>query len=84
MPTITYSNPVRCQGGGHVTVDVTVNGGASRRVAYTVDEIRAPLAELSHEDRETLALLILKLHFAGRTRGQMVTEFQSGPVTVTI
>jgi hypothetical protein len=28
-------------------------------------------------------LLILKVHMAGKTRAQMVTEFQS-PVTVTV
>jgi hypothetical protein len=30
-----------------------------------------------------LALLILKVHMAGKTRAQMVSEFQA-PVTVTI
>jgi hypothetical protein len=84
VPTITYSNPTRCTGGGHTAFDVAVNGGASRRLVYATDEVRAPLSELTAEDRETLALLILKVHLAGKTRAQIVTEFQSGPVVVTI
>jgi hypothetical protein len=83
VPTVTYSNPVRCQGGGHVAVDVVVNGW-SKRIVYTTDEIRAPLSEMPLEDREAAALAIIKLHFSGKTRAQMVTEFNAGPVTVTI
>ena len=84
MATLTYTFAGRCNGGGHVQLDIALNGGAAKRVTYTTDELRAPLAELTADERETLALLILKLHLAGRTRAQMVTEFQSGPVVVTI
>jgi hypothetical protein len=84
VPTITYSNPTRCSGGGHTALDVTLNGGATKRIVYTTDEVRAPLSELTAEERETLALLILKVHVAGKTRNQIVTEFQAGPVVVTI
>lgn len=84
MPTVSYSNPTRCAGGGHTAVDVTLNGGATKRVVYTTDEVRAPLSGLTAEERETLALLILKVHLAGKTRAQIVTEFQAGPVVVTI
>lgn len=64
-------------------LDISVNGGAANRVVYTTDEIRASLASLTTEEREQLALLILKVHMAGKTRAQIVTEFGS-PVTVTI
>jgi hypothetical protein len=84
VPTITYSNPTRCQGGGHTALDVAVNGGATRRVVYATDEVRAPLSELTLDERETLALLILKVHFAGKSRAQIVTEVTAGPVVVTI
>jgi hypothetical protein len=84
VPTITYSNPTRCSGGGHTALDVTLNGGATRRFVYTTDEVRAPLSELTAEERETFALLVLKVHVAGKTRNQIVAEFQSGPVVVTI
>ena len=83
MATLTYTFVDRCEGGGHTRLDVSVNGGAARRLVYTTDEIRAPLSELTNEERETLALLILKVHMAGKTRNQIVTEFQN-PVTVTI
>jgi hypothetical protein len=84
VPTITYSNPTRCSGGGHTALDVTLNGGATKRIVYTTDEVRAPLSELTAEERETLALLILKVHVAGKTRNQIITEFNGGPVVVTI
>lgn len=84
MPTLTYTFVDRCEGGGHIMLDVSVNGAAARRVVYTTDEVRAPLSELSQDERETLALLIIKVHFAGKNRAQIVSEFQSGPVAVTI
>lgn len=83
MATITYTFVDRCAGGGHTRMDVSLNGGAARRVVYTTDEIRAPLSDLTTEERERIALDILKLHMAGKTRAQIVTELAS-PVTVTI
>lgn len=84
MATLTYTFVSRCDGGGHTTLDISVNGNPDRRVVYTVDEIREPLSSLTQEEREQLALLILKVHFAGKTRAQMASEFQAGPVTVTL
>lgn len=83
MADLTYQFVSVCAGGGHVTLDVTLNGGATKRVVYTTDEVRAPLNQLSAEDREALALNILKVHFAGVSRTQMRTDLQAG-VTVTI
>lgn len=83
MPTLDYTFVDRCSGGGHVRLDVSFNGGAAQRLVYTTDEVRAPLSALTQDERETLALLILKVHMAGKTRAQIVTEFGS-PVTVTI
>lgn len=84
MATVAYTFVSRCAGGGHTVLDVSYNGGAANRVVYTTDEISAPLSALTQDQRETLALLILKVHMAGKTRAQMVSEFQAGPVTVTI
>lgn len=83
MATISYTFVRLCAGGGHTVLDVSVNSGPANRVVYTTDEIREPLSNLTAEQRETLALLILKIHLAGKTRAQIVTEFAS-PVTVTI
>jgi len=83
MATISYTFVSRCAGGGHTKLDVSFNGGAAQSVVYTTDEISLPLSSLTQEQRETLVLLILKVHMAGKTRSQMVTEFGS-PVTVTI
>lgn len=83
MATISYTFVDRCSGGGHVRLDVSFNGGAAQRIVYTTDEIRSSLASLTQDEREALALLILKVHMAGKTRAQIVTEFGS-PVTVTI
>lgn len=84
MATVAYTFVDRCSGGGHTRLDVSFNGGAARRVVYDTDQIREPLANLTEDQREAAALLILKLHMLGKTRQQMVTEFNQGPVTVTI
>lgn len=87
MPSLTYTFVSRCAGGGHTVLGVQLNGGASKEVTYATDEIRAPLNTLTEDERERLALLILKVHMAGKTRAQIVTEFQNagaGGVVVTI
>ena len=83
MPNITYDFVDRCAGGGHTRFDVTL-GGQTRRVVYPTDEIREPLANLTLEEKEQLTLLVLKVHMAGKTRAQIITELGAGPVTVTI
>ncbi len=83
MATVTYTFVSRCSGGGHTVFDISVNGGAARRAVFDTDEIRAPLSELTQDQRETLQLLILKVHMSGKTRAQIITEL-ANPVTVTI
>lgn len=84
MPTITYDYQGVCAGGGHVTFDITLNGQGTRRVPFTVDELRQPLSALSRDEQDALALMILRLHFAGVTRAAMKAEGLAGPITVTI
>lgn len=84
MATISYTFVDRCSGGGHTRFDISVNGGAAQRVVFDTDDIRAPLSSLTEEQREKLQLLILKVHMAGKTRAQIVTELQAGPVEITI
>lgn len=83
MAALGYQFVENCAGGGHTTIAVSFNGGAAKNVVYTTDELRQPLSALTTDERETLALLVLKLHFAGKTRAQAKTELQSG-VTVTL
>ena len=84
MATISYTFVDRCAGGGHTRLDVSVNGGAAQRIVYDTDDIREPLSNLSAERQDLLKLLILKVHMNGKTRQQIITEFNQGPVTVTI
>ena len=84
MATVTYTFVDRCAGGGHTRLDVSVNGGAAQRIVYDTDDIREPLSNLSAERQDLLKLLILKAHMNGKTRQQIITEFNQGPVTVTI
>lgn len=84
MPDVTYTFVSRCAGGGHTTINVQLNGTNLGDYVYATDEIRASLASMSQPEREALALGIAKVHFAGKTRAQIVTEFQAGPVVVTI
>ena len=84
MATITFTFVDRCSGGGHFRVDIDVNGNSLGRYVYTTDEVREPLANIPQDVREAAALIVMKLHMQGKTRAQMVTEFQAGPVVVTI
>jgi hypothetical protein len=84
MATITYIFVDRCAGGGHTRLDVSVNGGAAQRIVYDTDDIRSPLSNLTQDQQDTLKLLILKVHMNGKTRAQIVTELNAGPVTVTV
>jgi hypothetical protein len=84
VATITYTFVDRCTGGGHTRLDVAVNGNPAQRIVYATDEIREPLSNLSSDHQDLLKLLILKVHMQGKTRAQIVTEFNAGPVTVTI
>ncbi len=84
MATVTYTFVSRCAGGDHTTLDISVNGGAAQRIVYDIDDVRQPLSALSQQEQDALKLLILKAHMNGKTRAQIVTEFQAGPVTVTL
>lgn len=84
MATVVYTDEGPCAGGGHRTIGVSFNGGASQSIVYVTEDLRAPLSALTSDERAFIALALAKMHFAGRTRAQIVTEFQAGPVTVTI
>lgn len=84
MAIIAYSNFARCSGGGHTSVDISINGGATRHAVYDTDDLRDPLSNLTAEQQILITQYILKIHFAGKTRQQILTETNAGPVTVTI
>lgn len=87
MATLSYTFVSRCAGGGHTTFDVSLNGGTARRVVYTTDELRAALSALTEEEIRVFTLVWLKVHEQGKTRAQIVTEFNNAPggvVTGTI
>jgi hypothetical protein len=81
--SLTYTFKRRCAGGGHFAVDVAFNGTLLGEYVYSTDEARAALSELTQNEREAAALLILKLRLQGLTRNQIVTLFNN-PVTVSI
>jgi hypothetical protein len=81
--SIVYTFRARCGGGGHTILGVSFNGVALGDFAYTTDELLRPIAQLTQEERQAAALLILKLRCQGLNRSQAVTLFGS-PVTVTI
>lgn len=84
MATIQYTLANICPSGGHASFDISINAGPLRRLAFTTDQIRAPLADLTSEEREFLIATVLRIHMAGKTRAQIQTELQAGPVLVTI
>lgn len=83
MATITFTRISVCAAGDHVTIDVSFNGGASKRGVFDIDDLRQALSILTPEEQEAFAKLVLRVHIAGKTRNQITTEFNS-PVTVTI
>jgi hypothetical protein len=85
MATLNYQYVDRCEGGGHVFIDVSFNEGAPIRFTYATDELRAPISTFTQDNRELFALMTLKVHYAGQTRQQMHDELtQPGGITVTI
>lgn len=86
MTTLNYKFVSVCSGGDHVTLDVSLNGGATKRFTYSVDEdIRPSLASLTSDEQAFIALWILKLKASGFTRQQILNAVQApSGVTVTI
>ncbi len=82
MATITYTRRAVCAGGGHVTFDVSFNGGADRRIVFDLDEIRQPLGAFSQEQIDSALLLVLKAHIAGMTRAQAATAMPTNTAVV--
>jgi hypothetical protein len=83
MATITYTRISTCTGGEHVTMDVQLNAGTAKRTTYEIDELRQSLASIPTDTIEKFAEMVLRVHVAGKTRAQLVTEFAS-PVVITI
>lgn len=85
MATINYKWGIVCAGGEHLGLDVSFNGAAVQRITYSSSEIRQPITNFTREEREALLLMLLKLHFAGKTATQARTELQAtAGVTITI
>lgn len=80
MATVTFDFVSACSGGDHVKVDVSVNGGAARRLNLTAQEFFDPLPP---EDAETIARGLLRLYRIGKTMGQFKTALASG-IAVTV
>lgn len=78
--TVTISLVNACAGGGHLTVNASVAGGAARQYAYTADELLDDLPEAVIRDT---VLGLMRLHFKGRTKQQIRTELTAG-VTLVI
>jgi hypothetical protein len=85
VATVNFALHSGCAGGGHITLNVSLNGGAAKQLHYTTDALREPLSALTDEERELAAMVILKLHFAGQSRQTMRDQLTApGGVTVTI
>lgn len=69
-----------CAGGGHATLNVAVDGGQVRKMAFDADELRGALTEAERDD---LIALLVRAKLAGLTRVQARNTLQSG-FTVTL
>lgn len=69
-----------CSGGGHVDLAVSVDGGATRIISATTDDLRQSLTMF---EREQLIIGLVKLALQGLTRAQVNTKFTTG-ITVTL
>lgn len=85
--TATYTLVDICDGGCHIVFDVTI-GANTTRIRIDVDELRAALPAAGTEEREKIITDVLRVHIAGRTRAQLVTEFGTklspNPVVITV
>lgn len=71
--TISYESA--CDGGGHITLSVVVDGGPSRPRTFVTDELRGPLTQ---DERDQFILLATRIKIAGLTRAQARSTLQAG------
>ena len=69
-----------CASGGHVSLGVTVDGGAEKVFSLETDTIRE---NIRPDDRERMLVDIVRLSIAGLTRAQARSKLQTG-FTVTL
>lgn len=82
--SVTYQFVDRCQGGGHMRFDITVNNGITRRMVFTTDEIRTALTTMTEDERTHFLAVLMRIHMADKTRAEIDAELASGPFMVTI
>ena len=78
MATISFILDTACAGGGHAHVDMSLNGGAAQHISVTMDDLRQPLSDMTDEQRETVAVFLMRLKLTGLTRAQVRTALQNG------
>lgn len=79
MATAVISLNSICAGGGHVHLNLQVNGGQTRVLQFDADEIRR---NFTLEEIETAAIVLARFHCMGMTRAEARNALQAG-VTVT-
>lgn len=76
--SITYDSA--CAGGGHTTLAVSIDAGASRALHVDTDELLVPLTP---DERHQLAEMLVRAKVGGMTRAQARTAMLAG-ISVTL
>jgi hypothetical protein len=80
MATVGISLSNVCAGGGHATVNASVDGGATRTYIFDTDELLAPL---DTDETRAAVKAIIRLREKGKARALARTDLQAG-FTVTV
>lgn len=80
MTTLNITLNSICSGGGHMTLAVSVDGGAIKLINMDTESVILPV---SADDVEIVLAGILKLYAKGKTKAQIRTGLTAGLV-VTI
>lgn len=73
--TVTIVFDHFCAAEGHVTVNVTLQGGGTRSFTYDVPELRTPL---TWAEAEPIISTLIRAHMRGLTANQARTELMNG------
>jgi hypothetical protein len=75
MATVLLKLEHVCAGGGHVTISLALNGTPKGEWELWADDL---LADITDEEVEAFAKLLIRAHKVGRTKAEVRTDLQTG------
>lgn len=80
MASATITGLSVCDGGEHVTLRTSINGGSAFNESFTVTELRQPI---SADERRTAVSVMARFHCQNMTKAQAWADLVAGVDVVT-